>query len=60
MEEVGGPSEDILDLMEETTEVVDEQQGVVEAQVEAAVVDEVVVEAEAAEVEAVVAVEDVR
>ena len=60
MEEVGGPSEDILDLMEETTEVVDEQQGVVEAQVEAAVVDEVVVEAEAAEVEAVVADEDVR
>ena len=49
-----------MDLMEETTEVVDEQQGVVEAQVEAAVVDEVVVEAEAAEVEAVVADEDVR
>jgi hypothetical protein len=46
--------------MEETTEVVDEQQGVVEAQVEAVAVDEVVVEAEAAEIEAVVAAEDVK
>ena len=49
-----------MDLMEETTEVVDEQQDGVVAQVEAVVVDEVVVEAEATEVEAVVAAEDVK
>ena len=49
-----------MDLMEETTEVGDEQQDGVVAQVEAVVVDEVVVEAEAAEVEAAVAAEDVK
>ena len=55
-ETVGALSEDIM----EETEIVDGQEDGVVEQVEAVAVDEVVVEAEVAEAEAVVAVEDVR